>query len=212
MFISYFRTAFRTFLKYKSYTALNIVGLTLGMVASLFIWQYVKYERSFDAFHKKAGDIYRVQYNAYQAGKLRFECAAAVPAVGPALKNNFPEVKLFTRLYPVSGVMSYESPTGLVSHLEEKMQITDTSVFDIFDIELISGDPSASLKGPNKMVISQRAARKYFGAENPMGKTLQWLGRYKFDVTGVFEDIPTNSHIKFDFLFSYMWFNVFIKN
>ncbi len=173
------------------------------MVASLFIWQYVKYERSFDAYHSKAKDIYRVQYNGYQSGKLRFECAAAVPAVGPALKNNFPEVKQFTRLYPVSGVMSYDSPTGLVSHMEEKMQITDTSVFDIFDIPLITGDPSASLKGPNKVVISQRAAKKYFGEADPMGKTLQWNGRFKFDVTGIFKDVPANSHIKFDFLFSY---------
>ena len=156
MLFSYFRTALRTFLKHKSYTALNIIGLSLGIVASLFIWQYVKYERSYDAFHQKAGTIYRVQYNQYQGGKLRFECAAAVPAVGPALKNNFPEVRQFTRLFPVSGVMSYNSPDhGLVAFLEEKMQITDTAVFDIFDFELVAGDESKALVGPNKTVISE---------------------------------------------------------
>lgn len=203
MLTSYFRTALRTFLKYKSYTALNIIGLTLGMVSSLFIWQYVKYERSYDTFHANAADIYRVQYNGYQAGKLRFECAAAVPAVGPALKNNFPEVKQFTRLYPVSGVMSYDSPDGQVAFLEEKMQITDSSVFDIFNLPLVVGDPSAALKGPNKVVISEKAAKKYFGTTDPMGKTLHWNGRNKFEVTGVFKDLPTNTHIKFDVLFSY---------
>ena len=204
MIFNYFRTAFRNFFKHKSYTLLNIVGLSLGMVASLFIWQYVKYERSYDKFNSKARDIYRIQYNSYQAGKLRFESAAAVPAVGPALKNNFPEVIQFTRLYPVSGVMSYESPEqGPIAMLEEKMQITDTSVFDVFDIKLITGDPSSSLNGPEKCVISQKAAKKYFGDADPIGKTLRWNEERRFQVTGVFENLPVNSHIKFDFLFSY---------
>lgn len=205
MILSYIQTALRNFFKHKGYTMLNIIGLSLGMVASLFIWQYVKYERSYDTFHSKAHDIYRIQYNQYQAGKLRFECAAAVPAVGPALKNNFPEVRQFTRLYPVSGVMSYDSPDhGLVSFLEEKMQIADTSVFDVFDVHLISGDPGKSLFGPNKTVISQHAAKKYFGDADPMGKTILWgNGNTRFEVTGVFENLPVNSHIKFDFLFSY---------
>jgi len=98
MIKNYLKTAWRNFFKHKSFTFLNVIGLSLGMVASLLILQYVKYERSYDTFHSKAEDIYRVQYNGWQNGKLRFECAAAVPAVGPALKNNFPEVKRFTRL------------------------------------------------------------------------------------------------------------------
>ncbi len=205
MLFSYFRTAFRNFFKHKGYTFLNITGLTLGMVASLFIWQYVKYERSYDSFHSKAMDIYRVQYNQYQQSKLRFECAAAVPAVGPALKNNFPEVLQFTRLFPVSGIMSYESPDrGLIAFREEKMQITDTSVFDVFDFRLTSGNPSTALVGPNKAVISQRAAKKYFADENPIGRFMRWAdGNIQFEVTGILEDLPVNSHIKFDFLFSY---------
>src|SRR5690349_20599612 len=134
MIKNYLIVALRSFFKHKSFTLLNVIGLSLGMVASLLILQYVKYERSYDTFHEKAADIYRVQYNGWQGGKLRFECAAAVPAVGPALKNNFPEVKRFTRLFPVSGVVTYESPEhGLISFLEEKMQITDSSVFEIFD-------------------------------------------------------------------------------
>ncbi len=103
MIRNYLKSALRNFLRHKSFTLLNVIGLSLGIAASLLILQYVKYERSFDKFHSKASDIYRIQYNGWQNGKLRFECAAAVPAVGPALKNNFPEVKQFTRLYPVSG-------------------------------------------------------------------------------------------------------------
>jgi len=208
MIKNYFRSAIRNFLRHKSFTFLNVIGLSLGMVASLLILQYVKYERSFDSFHSKARDIYRIQYNGWQNGKLRFECAAAVPAVGPAMKNNFPEVKLFTRLFPVSGVVSYESPEhGLISFLEEKMQITDSSVFRVFDFKLLKGSPETVLQGPNKAVISQKAAKKYFGETDPIGKTIAWNGNQKFEVTGIFEDIPLNSHIKFDIMLSYQTLN-----
>jgi putative ABC transport system permease protein len=213
MIKNYLLVAFRNFRKQKSFTFLNVTGLTLGMVASLLILQYVKYERSFDKFHSKAEDIYRIQYNGYQNGKLRFECAAAVPAVGPALKNNFPEVKRFTRLYPVSGVVSYESPDhGLISFLEEKMQIVDSSVFEIFDFKIVKGNKAEALSGPNKAVISQKAAKKYFGETDPIGKTIEWNGERKFEVTGIFEDIPQNSHIKFDFMLSYHTLNVMTNN
>jgi putative ABC transport system permease protein len=208
MIRNYLKIAFRNFSKQKSFTLLNIIGLTLGMVASILILQYVKYERSFDTFHSKANDIYRVQFNGWQNGKRRFECAAAVPAVGPALKNNFPEVKRFTRLFPVSGVVTYESPEhGLISFLEEKMQIVDSSVFEIFDFKLLKGDKQEVLSGPNKAVISAKAARKYFGDADPVGKTIAWNGTNKFEVTGIFQDIPENSHIKFDFMFSYQTLN-----
>lgn len=210
---NYLISALRNFLRHKSFAFLNVVGLSLGMAASLLILQFVKYERSFDTFHTKASDIYRIQYNGWQNGKLRFECAAAVPAAGPALKNNFPEVKLFTRLYPVSGVVSYQTPNHeLVSFLEEKMQITDPAVFEVFDFKLIKGDTRSSLEGPNKAVISQRAAKKYFHDADPLGKTIAWNGDQKFEVTGVFEDVPQNSHIKFDVLFSYQTLNNQTKN
>lgn len=208
MIKNYFSIALRSFLKHKSFTFLNVVGLSLGMVASLLILQYIKYERSYDTFHSKAADIYRVNYNQWQNGKLRFECAAAVPAVGPALKNNFPEVLRFTRLFPVSGIASYNSPTrGVISFREDKMQIADSSVFAVFDINLLQGDKIQSLAGPNKVVLSERAVKKYFAEEDPIGKTINWDGSRKFEVTGVFENLPENSHIKFDFLFSYATLN-----
>ncbi|MEJ0030847.1 MAG: ABC transporter permease [Bacteroidota bacterium] len=204
MFRNYLKTALRSFLKHRTFTFLNVTGLSLGLVASLLILQYVKYERSFDRFHSRASDIYRLEYDYWQNGKLRFECAAATPAVGPALKNNFPEVERFTRLYPVDGIMTYESPeNGVVAHRETKMQITDSSVFKVFDWKLIKGNANDVLKGPGRMAISESAAKKYFGSTDPMGKTMTWNGEQKFEVTGVFQDVPVNSHIKFDFLFSY---------
>ena len=204
MIKNYLTIAFRSFFKHKSFTVLNVIGLSLGMVASLLILQYVKFERSYDAFHSKAADIYRVNYNQWQNNKLRFECAAAVPAVGPALKNNFPEVVRYTRLFPTDGIMIYEHPVqGVVSFRERKMQIADSSVFEVFDFNLLQGDKIQSLAGPNKIVISSKAATRYFRNENPMGKTLSWDGNRNLEVTGVFESWPDNSHIKFDFLISY---------
>ena len=208
MIKNYLIVALRSFFKHKTFTFLNILGLSLGMVASLLILQYVKYERSYDTFHSKANDIYRVNYNQWQNGKLRFECAAAVPAVGPALKNNFPEVKRFTRLFPVSGIAAYESPTrGVISFREEKMQITDSSVFEVFDINLLEGDKLTSLSGPGKVVLSEKAVKRYFADEDPIGKTISWDGSRKFEVTGIFQNLPENTHIKFDFLFSYATLN-----
>lgn len=158
MIRNYIKIAFRNFIKQKSFTLLNVIGLSIGMVASVLILQYVKFEKSYDAFHSKASDIYRVNYNQWQNGKLRFECAAAVPAVGPALKNNFPEVLRFTRLFPVSGVASYNSPErGVISFREEKMQIADSSVFEVFDIKLLKGDKIHSLAGPDKAVLDRKS-------------------------------------------------------
>ncbi len=204
MIRNYLLTALRSFLKHRTFTFLNVTGLSLGLVASLLILQYVKYEKSFDKFHDRASDIYRVEYDFWQNGKLRFECAAAVPAVGPALKNNFPEVERFTRLYPMNGVVSYDSPeNGFIAHREEKMQITDSSVFKVFGWKLLKGDKDEVLSGPNKAVISEKAARKYFGVADPIGKRIKIGNDLNYEVTGVFEDIPENSHIKFDFLLSY---------
>lgn len=208
MIRNYLKSALRNFLKHRSFTLLNVAGLSLGLAASILILQYVKYEKSYDTFHSNVENIYRVQYNVIQNGKVTVECAAAVPAVGPALKDNFPEVRQFTRLFPVSGVLSYESPArGFISFREEKMQITDPAVFEVFDFKLIEGNPVTCLEGPNKVVITKRAVEKYFGEENPMGKTLSWDGEMDFEVTGILENVPGNSHIKFDILFSYQTLN-----
>lgn len=211
MFKNYLKSAFRNFFKHRTFTFLNVIGLSLGLSASVLILQYVRYEKSYDTFHSDLENIYRIQYNIIQNGKVRVECAAAVPAAGPALKDNFPEVKQFTRLYPVSGVMAYESPErGYISFREEKMQITDPAIFEVFDFELLRGNPETSLQGPNKAVISENAAKKYFGDEDPIGKSISWGswdGQISMEITGILADVPENSHIKFDILLSFQTLN-----
>lgn len=208
MFASYIKTAFRNFAKQKAYTFLNIFGLSLGIAASILIFQYVKYERSFDKFHSKATDIYRIQYNGWQNGKLNFESALAVPAAPRALKENFPEVLDFMRFFPVDGVMTYERPGGdAITFHEERMQYADPGVFRIFDFQLLEGDPKTALEGLNKAVISETAARKYFGNEDAVGKKIIRNGNTTFEITGVFKDVPENSHIRFTLLLSYETLN-----
>jgi len=214
MLTSYIKIAFRNFSRQKSYTLLNIIGLSLGMTASLLIIQYVKYERSFDRFHSRANDIYRIQYNAWQNGQLNFESAVAVPAVGPALKNNFQEVEEYTRFLPGGGVITYEKPgEEPISFRERHVQFADTNIFKVFDFRLVKGNEKTCLKGVNKVIISERAARKYFGDEDPIGKVIGRNSRdATFQVTGVFKDVPENSHIKFDFLISYETMNAWTQN
>jgi putative ABC transport system permease protein len=215
MIRNHIKIAFRNFGKQKSYTFLNVLGLSLGMAASLLILQYVKYERSFDAFHSRANDIYRIQYNGYMNGELNFESAVAVPAAPAALKANFPEVEQFTRFFPRSGVITYDNATqGPVTFFEEKMQFADSSLFKVFDFPMIKGDPSTALKGLFKTVVTESAARRYFGDEDPIGKKVSLNGdpNAVFEVTGVIRDIPQNSHIRFTFLLSYETLNKWSEN
>lgn len=168
----------------------------------MVIFQYVTFEKSYDKFHSNYENIYRVQYNYFQNGNNIFECAAAVPAVGPEMKKNFPEVLDYSIAFPISGLITH----GDITFREEKLQIVTPSWLTMFDWKMVEGDPATALDGPKKAVITKRAAKKYFGDENPMGKTLVWDSQWltpEFIVAGIIEDVPDNSHIKFDVLLSF---------
>ncbi len=213
MLQSHFKIAFRSFARQRAFTLLNIAGLTIGLAACLLIVQYVRYERSFDTFHSRAKDIYRIQYNGWANGKLNFESAVAVPAAARAIKENFAEVEEFTRFLPLDGVLSYQRPDGerLTFH-EKKMQFADSSLFKVFSFQLLKGDPNTALNEVNKIVVSESAALRYFGDVDPIGKTMIYNGQIAFQVTGVFRDVPENSHIQFQFLVSYATINKWTEN
>jgi len=210
MLKNYIRSAIRNFQKNKGFSFLNIIGLAIGIASSLLIMQYVKYEKSYDTFNNNSERIYRIQYNGYRNGELNFECAAAVPATGPAMKENFDEVIEQARLFPMGAVVSYNDPVmGLKSFREvNNIQVTEPSVFNIFNIKFISGNPETCIDGGGKVAISAKAAEKYFGQAEPIGQTITFNGEHEYEVTAVFKDIPKNSHIKFDFLVNQALFNV----
>jgi len=199
MFKNYLKIVWRNVLKHKLYSIINILGLAIGMAVCMIIMQYVAYEKSYDKFHENYENIYRVKFNIYKHGQLKVECAAAVPAVGPAMKDNFPEVLEYCRAFPASGIMS----NGEISFREERLQVVSPSFLTMLTFPMIIGDPESALDGPYKTVITESTARKYFGDDDPLGKTVTWDGEIDFEITGVCRDVPDNSHIKFSFLISH---------
>ncbi len=199
MLKNFIKTAFRNLIRYKGFSFINIIGLAIGMAVCILIMQYVSYEQSYDKFHSNYENIYRIQYNIYHEGELKVECAAAVPAVGPAMKDNFPEVLEFCRAWPTGGTMSY----GEINFRENKMQVVSPSFIQMLSFPLVTGNPETALVGENKAVLTESTAKRFFGEEDPIGKTVLWNGRHELEVTGVCKDVPENSHIKFTFLFSY---------
>lgn len=204
---NYLRSTIRTIAKNRVYTLLNILGLALGMAACLFILQYVSYERSYDTFHENHEDLYRVSYKVYRNGTLEIDCAAAVPRVGPFMQEKMPEVIDFARAYPISGVVSHEN----IQFREERMHMADASFLEMFDFPLVSGSIERLVE-PNTVIISQDAADKYFNNQDALGKLLKVDGRQEVEVVGVAENVPANSHIKFDFLISFETLNNQTRN
>ena len=189
---------FRNILKNKTFSVLNLLGLSVGIAACLLLLQYVFYENSFDKFHKQSENIYRIRYDAYRNGERMFACAAAVPAVGPAMKVNFPEVLEYSWAFPIDGIVALDDD---ISFYERKMQIATPSFLKMFDWEILNGDTSA-LSLPYTAVITESTASKFFGDKDPIGKEISFWGDISCEVRGVIKDVPENSHLKFTVLIS----------
>lgn len=207
MFRNYLKIAFRNLLKNKVFSFINILGLAIGMAACLLILQYVTSELSYDEFHTNKDNIYRLKQNRYNKGVLSTEWAAGCAAIGLALKEAFPEVEEYALLRYTQGVVfNKEASGGPISFKEEKMYFATTSFLPMFSFDLVQGNEATALQEPFKAVLSQSAAKRYFGNEDPVGKRISVNGRDEYEITGVFKDVPENSHMKFDFLFSYQTF------
>lgn len=206
MIRNYIIVAWRNLLKYKVISFIMIFGLASSIAAFLLIAQYVFSEFSYDEFHTNGENIYRIQLDDYKQGVLTNSSVISYHAEAPAIKETFPEVENFVRLHRADGMISYRKPTGeLVSYHEKKAFYADSSLFNVFSFPLLKGSVNQVLRRPESVVISETMAQKYFGQENPIGKTLQlstdWQGG-DYVVEGIFADIQANSHMHFDFVFS----------
>jgi putative ABC transport system permease protein len=218
MIKNYVRVALRNFRKNKFLTILNVAGLALGMCACFFVFQYVYYESSYDQFHKNANRLYRVGIR-YADDPTDGGSAGTHPATGRAMKAELPQVEDFTRMFPLSVCLNSSMPAGIqprpetivsthnntndqISFHEENIFLADSSFFHLFSYPFLQGNPTSALTTPNSIVISASTAKKYFGNENALGKTLQINGQWLLNVTGIFQDVPANSHIHFDMLIS----------
>lgn len=204
MLKSFLQIAVRNFAKRKTYSLLNLLGLTVGITSCLLIFEYVAYERSYDSYVKNAARIYRVQEHDYQSGRLESSWATTSPAVGPALTKDFPEIQSCFRLFQ----QGYQlvNPANNARFHEEKSYAMDAAGIDMLGLQFLKGDPATALTGPGKVILNETTAKKYFGTDNPIGKTLYNEGggkRRPVEVTGVFADLPANSHLRLDVLTSY---------
>lgn len=205
MITNYLKLAVRNLTKRKGYSLLNVAGLAIGIACTILIFQYVAYERSFDSFPKKANQIVRLRLDSYQQGKLSWKSATVYPAFGPTMKKDFPEVEDFCRLHDADLLLSNDERN--VKSLEEKGYYADPSFLKMFNVQLIKGNPETALNGPDKLLLSEALAKKYFGNQEPMGKHLMFRDpnyTRTFEVTGVFKDFPANSHLIVNHIASYV--------
>lgn len=208
MFKSYLLITARNLLKHKLYSLINILGLALGIASSTILFLLIKHETSYDNFHRQKQRIFRVTETIDQNGVG--EHAASVPfPVAEALQKDYPQwveksVRLFNFQMPSLSI-SYKNR----NYNESRFFFADTTFFDIFDFKLIEGDAGLSLSQAHTVVISESIAKKYFGAENPMGKEIILKRQIAVPliVTGIFADVQKPSHLAFDFVASFSTLN-----
>lgn len=198
MIIKQISLAFRFIFKRLGFASINIVGLALGISSCLFITSYVKHHKSFDKQVPFPERTYRVTYQRWTENGDRVEFASASPTIGPSIKQIVPEVESFGRAYKVGGVFTQNEHT----YEEEMAFYGETNLIDILGFNLTQGQKAGCLDQPNQVVLSQKVAHKFFGDQNPIGQTLKWNGRTNLEVTGVFENLPSNVHFKPDLFVS----------
>lgn len=204
MLNNYVLVALRHLIRHKGYTAINVVGLALGLACFVLMLRYVQYEQSYDRQHSQADRIYRIAEVAGDA-----EEAASVPLpVGATVRTDFPHlVEHAVRFYDMQApalVLHYEPPTGTpVRFYESRFFFADSTVFSVFDFPFVQGDPATALDAPQALVLTEAMAEKYFGDADPLGQTLRFEGTLDLEVTGVVADLPENLHFQFDFLASW---------
>jgi putative ABC transport system permease protein len=193
MYKSYFTIAWRTFLKNKGYTTINILGLVIGLTACLLITLYVSHELSYDRFNENADRIYRVN-NEIKFGDNHLDRAATNAIFGETAKSNFPQIEQTTRLLWHGGFLVKK---GDLNIREGDVAWADSTLFDVFTLPMISGDPKSALREPNSIVITESVALKYFDRTDVAGLTLTINNKKNRKITGVIKDLPPTCHFRF---------------
>ncbi|MEQ9438280.1 MAG: FtsX-like permease family protein [Cyclobacteriaceae bacterium] len=205
MFRTYLKFATRTFWKDKFYTLLNIIGLAIGIAVSIIILLYLQNDLTYDQHHVNHQQIYRLVTNVKGPG-VEFHTSDAAREVAPMLAEEYPEILSFARFQGMGRTLVNVPDQGEESlYNEEDWARADSTVFRVFTHPFLEGNPVTALREKNSIVLTESLARKYFGEEEALGKTLLlYEGKENFTVTGVIEDLPDNSHLKFQALVSFI--------
>jgi putative ABC transport system permease protein len=205
MFKNYLTIALRNIKKYKGYSLINIIGLAVGMACSILILLWVLATLSFDKFHDNVYDIYVLRQTQYHTNGAQRTSPSLPGPLAPALESNFPEIINSARFFNPGELLLN---AGEKKFFESGVAGVDPSFFEIFTFPFVAGDSNTALDKISSIVLTEKMAQKYFGDEIPIGKTISFNNKYDFLVTGVVKNVPSNSHIKFDFLVPFE----FIKN
>ncbi|MCJ7582900.1 MAG: ABC transporter permease [Candidatus Aminicenantes bacterium] len=199
MFKNYLKIAWRNMKRHKAYSFINITGLAIGMACCMLILLWVQDELSYDRFHENGENIYRVIQDINFSDHSTSWAINQGP-LGPSLKNDYPEIVDFCRRTGRGVTLTYQD-----KRFDEVVGMVDPSLLSMFSFPLVQGDPVGALSEPQSIVFSEDMAKKYFPNEDPLGKVVKIDNFYDFLVTGVLKNIPTNSHLQFDFLIPFVF-------
>jgi putative ABC transport system permease protein len=193
------KISIRNILKDKTYSAINVLGLTIGITCSLFLLMYIMDELSYDRYHANANNIYRIVSDIREPDNAFVWSVAQIP-LAEELRDNYPEVKNAVRFFGTQGTV-YKK--GDKEFTENEFFLADSTVFEMFSYGWTNGDKNTALDNPFSIVLTEETAKKYFGtAEAALNESMQNKQGEEFKVTGVMEDVPMNSHFRFDALIS----------
>lgn len=196
MLSNYLKIAWRNIVGNPLFSAINIIGLSIGLACCIIITLFVRYELSYDKHWDNADRTYRVTRDFF-GNNLRL--AAVAPPIAPLMKQDFAEVEDITRILGLGGITLSR---GDIRMRENNMVIADPNVFEFFNLEFVSGDPESALARPTDIVMTERAVARYFGDEDPIGQTLNLMDQADVTVTAVIKDLPDNTHMAFELIAS----------
>ncbi|MFY0686972.1 MAG: ABC transporter permease [Cyclobacteriaceae bacterium] len=193
------KIAYRSLLRNKGYAATNILGLAIGISFSCMLFIYLNSELSYDAFHSKSEQIHRVVAEDYRIPDQTRYFGQCMPKLGPVLVDEYPEVVATTRLFRPQGQIVFK--IGDQNHQDREWFYADQNFFEVFDFEFLNGNSTDPLGAPNTAVLTEKAAIRYFGTTDVIGKALEG-GEDPIEITAVLKDLPENSHLQFNILVS----------
>lgn len=204
MFRNYLIISWRNLMRHKTFSLINILGLAVGMAVCLMILQYIRFEQGYESWHENAADIYRITVDVYEGPELQVQDAQMYRPAGPMMVDRIPEVIDFARMNLFETV---EFRRGNQAFKESRVVLADSSCFRVFSYQFINGDPEKALTEPMQIVLTESSAEKYFGRTDIVGELLQVQTSDEIRdlaIVGVIENVPAQSHLKFDFLMSYV--------
>ena len=199
MIQNFFRIALRNISRHKGFTFINVTGLAVGLAASLLILLWVQDELSYEKFNLNAENIYRVEQDQFYSGE-RYHVTVTPHPSGPVWMEKIPEIKEQTRINRLPRILFRQGDNVF---FESSVVAADSGLFKMFTLPLLWGDSETALNSPYSIVLTEKLANKYFGATNPVGKTLTLENKYQFMVSGVMKDIPKNSMFTFEAVLPY---------